>query len=147
MMITIHFDGLCYPKNPCGVAAYGYLICRDGNLVHRGFGTVGEGRGMTNNVAEFEGLKAALLWLRDHDIKGEITIKGDSRLVIMQARGDWQVKSETSRRYVPEIQHLMEGLDVSLVWVSRDENDEADRLSRKAYEAYMKRKQGTQKMP
>jgi ribonuclease HI len=44
-MITIYFDGLCYPKNPGGVAAYGYLVYRDGEPIWRGFGGVGEGRG------------------------------------------------------------------------------------------------------
>jgi ribonuclease HI len=64
-MITIYFDGLCYPKNPGGVAAYGYLVYRDEELLWKGFGGVGQGRGMTNNVAEYEGLKAAALWLVD----------------------------------------------------------------------------------
>ncbi|NTW37475.1 MAG: ribonuclease H, partial [Syntrophobacteraceae bacterium] len=50
-MITVYFDGLCYPKNPGGVAAYGYLVYRDSEPIWRGFGGVGEGRGMTNNVA------------------------------------------------------------------------------------------------
>ncbi|MDM7912368.1 MAG: ribonuclease HI [Methanotrichaceae archaeon] len=139
-MITIYFDGLCYPKNPCGVAAYGYLIYRDGELIHRGFRAVGEGKGMTSNVAEYEGLKAAVQWLSDHGIKDDITINGDSQLVIKQMKGEWEVRSKTSRKYVPEIRRLLEGRDVRFVWVPREMNEEADRLSRKAYEAYQKRK-------
>ncbi len=86
-MITVYFDGLCYPKNPGGVAAYGYLVRRDGELIHKGFGAVGEGKGMTNNVAEYEGLRAAAQWLQDEGIEEKLVIKGDSQLVIKQMTG------------------------------------------------------------
>jgi ribonuclease HI len=135
-MITVYFDGLCYPKNPCGVAAYGYLIYRDGELIHRGFRAVGEGKGMTNNVAEYEGLKAAALWLQDNGIDEKILIKGDSRLVIKQMKGDWHVNSATSKRYAPEIKRLLEGKDATFQWIPREENEEADKLSRVAYERF-----------
>jgi ribonuclease HI len=144
-MITVYFDGLCYPKNPCGVAAYGYLIHRDGVLVHSGFGSVGEGKGMTNNVAEYEGLKAAAAWIRDSETKEKIVVKGDSQLVIKQMSGSWKVNSETSMRYVPEIRELFQGKDVTFVWVPREENEEADKLSRLGYESYCRSRQASKK--
>ncbi len=134
--MTVYFDGLCYPRNPCGVAAYGYLIYRDDELIHKGFGAVGEGRGMTNNVAEYEGLMAAARWLKDNGINEKILIKGDSQLVIKQMKGEWQISSETSKKYVPEIKRLLEGKSVSFVWIAREKNEEADKLSRVAYERY-----------
>jgi len=137
-MITIYFDGLCYPKNPGGVAAYGYLAYRDGQLIHRGFRAVGEGRGMTNNVAEYEGLLAAAQWIVDEEIDEKIVIKGDSELVIKQMNGQYRVNSATSKKYVPEIKKLLLGRDVSLAWVPREENEEADKLSRVAYDRYKK---------
>ncbi len=135
-MITVYFDGLCYPKNPCGVAAYGYLIYRDGKVIYRGFRAVGEGKGMTNNVAEYEGLKAAAMWLQDNRIDEKILIKGDSQLVMKQMKGEWQVSSATSKKYVPEIKRLLQGRNVTFQWVPREENDEADKLSRVAYERF-----------
>lgn len=135
-MITIYFDGLCYPKNPGGVAAYGYLAHRDGKLIHQGFRAVGEGKGMTNNVAEYEGLMAAAQWIADEEITEKIVIKGDSELVIKQMNGQYRVNSATSKKYVPEIKKLLQGKDVSLVWVPREENEEADKLSRVAYERH-----------
>ena len=135
-MITVYFDGLCYPRNPCGVAAYGYLVYRDGALIHRGFRAVGEGKGMTNNVAEYEGLMAAAQWLKDEGIREKIVIKGDSQLVIKQMKGEWKINSATSKKYVPEIRKLLEGKDVSISWVPREENEEADKLSRVAYDRY-----------
>lgn len=135
-MITVYFDGLCFPKNPGGVAAYGYLIYRDVELIHRGFGAVGEGKGMTNNVAEYEGLKAAAMWLHENGIDENILVKGDSQLVIKQMKGDWQVRSATSRRYVHEIRRLLEGKNVAFQWISREDNEQADELSRVAYERF-----------
>ena len=139
-MITVYFDGLCYPKNPGGVAAYGYLICRDKEPIWKGFGAVGEGRGMTNNVAEYEGLLAAARWLNDEEIDEKIQIRGDSELVIKQMKGEYRVNSATSKRYVPQIKELLVGKEVSFQWVPREKNEEADRLSRVAYESYVRRK-------
>ena len=139
-MITVYFDGLCYPKNPCGVAAYGYLIYEDGELLHKGFGAVGEGPGMTNNVAEYEGLLAALFWIKDNGLNDKVVVRGDSQLVINQISGRWQVKSGTSSKYVPEIKEMMNGMDVVLEWIPREKNGEADELSRLAYERYIAKK-------
>ncbi len=139
-MITINFDGLCYPKNPGGVAAYGYAVYRDGKPIWRGFGGVGEGRGMTNNVAEYEGLKAAAQWLIDEGIDEKVVIKGDSELVIKQMKGQYRVSSATSKKYVPEIRKMLEGRDVSFLWVPREENEEADGLSWMGYESYLRHK-------
>jgi ribonuclease HI len=139
-MITIYFDGLCYPRNPGGVAAYGYLVYRNSELIHKGFGAVGEGKGMTNNVAEYEGLLAAAQWIIDEGIEDEIVIKGDSQLVIKQMKGEYRVNSATSKKYVPEIKNLLQRERVSFVWIPREENEEADKLSRVAYERFIGRK-------
>ena len=111
-MITIYFDGLCYPKNPGGVAAYGYLVYRDGEPIWRGFGGVGEGRGMTNNVAEYEALMAAAQWLVDEGIEDKILIKGDSELVIKQMKGQYKVSFTRSNylllfSYSHKLRHMV----------------------------------------
>ena len=132
-MITLYFDGLCRPRNPGGVATYGYVIYRDGKNVKSGYGVIGSGAGMTNNVAEYSALKRAAEWVRRHGGDDEIVIKGDSQLVIHQMNGTWQVKSGTSRKFVPEIRRLLEGRKTSFVWIPREQNAEADRLSNMAY--------------
>ena len=132
-MITIYFDGLCRPRNPGGVAAYGYVIYKDGRKVKSGKGVVGSGAGMTNNVAEYSALKHALEWAREHCTEDEMVIKGDSQLVINQLNGTWQIKSETSKKYVPEIRRLLEGRKTSFIWIPRKQNAEADQLSNVAY--------------
>jgi ribonuclease HI len=132
-MITLFFDGLCRPKNPGGVATYGYVIYQDGKKVKSGSGVIGSGKGMTNNVAEYSALKHAAEWVHRHGGDDEIVIKGDSQLVIHQMNGTWQVKSETSKTFVPEIRRLLEGRKTRFDWIPREQNTEADLLSNLAY--------------
>ena len=132
-MITLYFDGLCRPRNPGGVATYGYVIYKDGKKVKSGYGVVGSGAGMTNNVAEYSALKHAAEWVRGNCTEDEIVIKGDSQLVIHQMNGTWQIKSKTSKKFVPEIRKLLEGRKTSFVWIPREQNEEADQLSNVAY--------------
>jgi ribonuclease HI len=133
-MITIYFDGLCRPKNPGGVATYGYLIYRDGEKVKSGYGVIGSGAGMTNNVAEYSALKQAAEWVSQNNPDNEIVIKGDSQLVIHQMNGTWQIKSTTSKKFVPEIRRLLEGRKIQYIWIPREQNVEADELSNLAYD-------------
>jgi len=95
---------------------------------------------MTNNVAEYEGLLAAAQWLQDEGIEEKLVAKGDSQLVIKQMTGVRKINSATSKKYVPQIKKLLEGKDVTFSWVPREENEEADHLSRMAYEKYQKDK-------
>jgi ribonuclease HI len=132
-MITIYFDGLCRPKNPGGVATYGYVIYKDGENVKSGCGVVGAGAGMTNNGAEYSALKHAMEWVSRNSNDDEIVIKGDSRLVIHQMDGTWQIKSATSNKFVPEIRRLLEGRKTRFIWIPREQNAEADLLSNIAY--------------
>lgn len=132
-MITIYFDGLCRPKNPGGVATFGYLIYQDGKKVKSGYGMIGSGAGMTNNVAEYSALKQAAEWLISYGGDDEVVIKGDSQLVIHQMNGTWQVTSATSKKYVPEILRLLEGRKTRFIWIPREQNIEADELSNLAY--------------
>jgi len=135
-MITIFFDGLCRPKNPGGVATYGYVVYKDGKKVKTGNGVIGSGAGMTNNVAEYSALKQAVEWAGQHCPNDELLIKGDSQLVIHQMNGTWQVHSETSKKFVPAIRRLLEGRKTSFVWIPREQNTEADLLSNLAYDQW-----------
>jgi len=135
-MITIFFDGLCEPRNPGGIATYGYVIYKDGKPIKRGCNAIGEGHGMTNNVAEYSALKRAVEWINEQKIVDDILIKGDSQLVINQMQGSWQIKSETSQRFVPQIRKLLKGKKVRFMWIPREQNAEADMLSNVAYKRY-----------
>ncbi len=139
-MITIYFDGLCQPVNPGGVATYGYVVYRNNEVIKKGYGVIGEGKGMTNNVAEYTALKKAIEWVDSQKIKDKILIKGDSQLVINQLKGKWKVKSQTSKKFVPQIRELLKDKEVELVWIPREENSQADRLCNVAYQEYTTKK-------
>jgi ribonuclease HI len=94
---------------------------------------IGSGAGMTNNVAEYSALKRAAEWVSQHGDDDEIVIKGDSQLVIHQMNGTWQIKSATSKKFVPEIRRLLEGRRTRFIWIPREQNVEADLLSNLAY--------------
>jgi ribonuclease HI len=147
----VYFDGLCEPCNPGGVATSGYVIYHDGLRVKCDAQIIGEGEGMTNNVAEYFGLMHAARWVSEHvptDVEAteigtktthkreKIVIRGDSQLVINKMSGTWKVKSMTSQRFVPLIWELLDGYDVTFEWIPRDENAEADLQSAEAYKHY-----------
>ena len=141
-MFEAYFDGLCEPRNPGGVATYGYVIDKDGTAIKKGCTAIGQGKGMTNNVAEYSGMLRVAEWLKEQNIEDKIIIKGDSQLAINQMKGIWQIKSATSRYFVPKIHKLLQGKKVTFMWIPREQNDEADMLSRVAYKRYRNAKIG-----
>ena len=124
-MITAFFDGGAR-SNP-GPAGYGvYIVDDDGSVLAELHGSLGN---TTNNIAEYNGLIAALQWAIDHDVK-HIAIKGDSLLIIEQMRGNYKVKNEGLRPLHMKARMLVMQIgDVSFEHVRRENNKEADRLS------------------
>ena len=89
--LVLNFDGLCEPKNPGGVAAWGYLVRRDGRVVHEASGLAAPpGPGATNNVAEYAALIEGLRWLAANHQDADIVVRGDSKLIVSQASGRWR---------------------------------------------------------
>ena len=73
--------------NP-GPAGYGVRIEQDGVVTDlKAF--LGS---CTNNVAEYNGLLAALRWAADHGI-ANLRIRSDSELLVKQMRGEYRVKN------------------------------------------------------
>jgi ribonuclease HI len=123
-VITAYIDGGAR-GNP-GPAGYGVHIERgDGSIVelHGGLGIA------TNNVAEYNGLLAALRWAVEH---GEpvVRIKADSELLVKQMRGEYKVKNPGLQPLVARARILVGQLDrVTFEHVRREHNKDADRLS------------------
>lgn len=92
---------------------------------------------VTNNVAEYEGLILGLLAVRrvglDRD-GAQLTVQGDSELIIRQVRGEYEVKAEHLKPLHRKVTKLLAELSarnvrVTLGHVLRACNAEADRLS------------------
>lgn len=137
-MIEAYFDGLCEP-NPGGVATYGFVVRKDGKLVHEGHGLAGTPKSAqaTNNVAEYTGLLKALEWLISQKIRGPVVVRGDSDLVIKQVKGEYKVKSPLLAPLHRRVKDLLQELPgASFEWVQRELNADADRLTNLAYAEY-----------
>ena len=141
----LSYDGACEPVNPGGVASYGYTIELDGTELSFGKGVVGEGEGMTNNVAEYsgliEGLKAASKILNPEDT---LEIRSDSQLAVRQMNGEYRVRSERIRPLFKKAQELKKTLErkgilVRIEWVPREQNERADFLSHQAFREYRRK--------
>ncbi len=136
--ITIHCDGLC-DINPGGIATWGYVAEVDG-MEYTPSGVVGEGEGMTNNVAEYHAVIHALKWIEENGYKGrKIRIFTDSTLVVNQVTGQWAVCTPHLLDLWAEADALKRRIGhVDLRWCPREENEKADAMSRIAYDAYRK---------
>ena len=124
-MITAYFDGGAR-SNP-GPAGYGVYIVDDaGNVLAELRGSLGIA---TNNIAEYNGLIAALQWAVDHNLDA-ITVKGDSLLIIEQMRGNYKVKNEGLKPLHMKARMLVMQIgNVKFEHVPREKNKDADRLS------------------
>ena len=134
-MLDIFCDGLCEPVNPGGTATWGFVVKRDGVIIKQDCGILGSGAGMTNNVAEYSAAVNAIKWLKEHHLMAEdVTLLSDSPLLIYQLQGRYAVRSERLRPlYNQLIKDLKAFKKVSFRWIPREQNEEADSLSRQAY--------------
>lgn len=124
-MIVAYIDGGAR-GNP-GPAGYGVSIqSSDGNVVAELHGALGIA---TNNVAEYNGLLAALQWAIDHNAR-RVHIRADSELLVKQMRGEYRVKNPGLQPLYVRARLLAAQLDdVKFEHVRRELNKDADRLS------------------
>lgn len=115
--------------NP-GPASYGVVI-RDprGELVARLKKYIGR---MTNNVAEYYSLIAAMDYAQSHGVRA-IRVESDSELLVKQMRGQYKVKSEDLRPLFERAKKMSQGFDSFRIdHVYREQNREADALANEA---------------
>jgi probable phosphoglycerate mutase len=112
--------------NP-GPAGYGVRIeASDGSLIEELHAPLGIA---TNNVAEYNGLLAALRWAVDHDVD-TLHIRSDSELLVKQMLGAYKVKHPGLQPLAARARLLTLQLGrVTFEHVRREHNAEADRLS------------------
>ncbi|MGC1483587.1 MAG: reverse transcriptase-like protein [Candidatus Acidiferrum sp.] len=115
--------------NP-GPASYGVVI-RDGQgeLVAKLKKYIGR---MTNNVAEYYGLIAALDYAESHGIRA-LRVESDSELMVKQMQGQYKVKSEDLRPLFERAKKMSLGFESFRIdHVYREQNREADALANEA---------------
>ena len=114
--------------NP-GPAGYGVRIEQaDGTIVElkEFIGTT------TNNVAEYNGLLAALRWAAEHGLS-PLLVRSDSELLVKQLRGEYRVKNPGLQPLYEEARALIRRIGrVTFEHVRRELNKDADRLANQA---------------
>jgi ribonuclease HI len=146
-MLKAFFDGLCEPKNPGGVACYGFVVYEQSSAGDRKVveecGVAGEpGPESTHNVAEYTGLIRALEWVRSNTNERSLEILGDSQLVIRQLTGKYKVRSPRVLTFYQTAVSILEGFRWTAKWIPREENTVADKLCENAYREYCMKKFG-----
>jgi ribonuclease HI len=139
---VIFVDGACEPKNPRGVATYGFVIYREEKQLAVGSGLAAEPwtEQASNNVAEYVALIMALEKVLSLRLEAsEVEVRADSKLLVEQVNGTYAVRAprlkplhERVKRLLPQFKNLY------LRWIQREENAEADALSKEAYTSYIR---------
>ena len=119
--------------NP-GEASYGALVreAEGGELLAELAGVLGRA---TNNVAEYRGLIAGLEAAAAIDPAARVTVRMDSKLVVEQMTGHWQVKHPDLGPLAARARKILPADAVTYQWIPREDNEHADRLANEALDA------------
>lgn len=104
-----------------------------------------EGEGLagievTNNYAEYAALVEALKKLKQLKIVGDVVVKSDSQLLVGQMSKGWSTKRGGYLQKLKEARDLLKEFGpVAFEWIPREKNEEADLLSRIAYERHKRK--------
>lgn len=113
--------------NPWSAWLWVYILDESWNEVEKRYKSLWI---MTNNEAEY-------LWAyygikRAFELSAtEIDLFMDSKLVIEQLSWKWKIKSEWLKKIYIDIQNIIvdSNLKINYIWIPREENKQADRLS------------------
>ncbi|NAZ85732.1 reverse transcriptase-like protein, partial [Kineococcus indalonis] len=119
--------------NP-GPAGYGAVVkdAASGEVLAEVAESIGRA---TNNVAEYRGLLAGLRAAAALDPDARVEVRMDSKLVVEQMSGRWQVKHADMRRLAEEARAVLPAGRVDYAWIPRAQNSHADRLANEAMDA------------
>jgi len=75
------------------------------------------GRALTNNEAEYQSLRLAVLKASEGDV-----IYMDSQLVVNQVNELWKIKNPKFFKYFFEIKKVIEEKNLEVLWIPREKN-------------------------
>ena len=132
MKVIVEADGGSR-GNP-GPAGYGSVVwsADHGTVLAESKQAIGRA---TNNIAEYRGLIAGLEEAGNLGAT-EVEVLMDSKLVVEQMSGRWQVKHPDLRALLKQAKALDAKFDrISYAWIPRAKNSHADRLANEAMDA------------
>lgn len=89
----------------------------------------------TNNYAEYSGAIAGLRHAATLDAQAHVEVRLDSRLVVEQMSGRWQIKHADMRELAKQARAAFTPAQVTYTWVPREQNRRADALVNAALDA------------
>ena len=121
--------------NP-GHASYGAVIlnANTGEVVAERGAVLGHA---TNNVAEYSGLIAGLEVIASLDPQAIVEVRMDSKLVVEQMSGRWQIKSPDMRTLAMRAREILPFQNVTYTWIPRNDNKAADALANEALDTHL----------
>jgi ribonuclease HI len=133
LRLDVYCDGSIRGGNPGGFGYAGYLVKEpDGQCVHQGAAFLGSTPRMSNNIAEYEAVKRGLEAVAErYNSTVDVVVYSDSQLIIYQLSGKWSCADaelmilRAACRMVAKEFHSVE-----YVWIPREQNKEADRMSK-----------------
>ena len=129
-MIEAWFDGSCLPVNPGGTARVGAVIYQDHRRIAQISKIIGHGEGMSNNVGECAAVTFVLEYLISKNLQNEpIRIYGDSLLVINSINHLKPLRGLCHDSSVKAVSLSSKFTNAEFIWIPREQNVEADRLS------------------
>ena len=129
LRVTVEADGGSR-GNP-GPAGYGAVVLSEGagEVLLERYASLGT---TTNNVAEYAGLIAGLRAAAELGAT-RVDVRMDSKLVVEQMSGRWQIKNPGLRPLAAEAAKLVDGFTgVTFDWIPRERNKLADALANRA---------------
>ena len=139
-IVKIWTDGSIKGGNPGGWGVGGFVVQAD-YCGYSNSGTIDLGKSdtMTNNIAEYSAVVAALkhaICCTVLDSPTEVAIHSDSKLVVEQCNDNWQCSNFRLSQLRDEIWAMCESFDceVTFTWIPREENFLADEVSRSLYD-------------
>jgi len=121
--------------NP-GHASYGTVVrnMATGEVVVELGGVLGHA---TNNVAEYNGLIAGLTAVAELDPDAIVEVRMDSKLVVEQMSGRWQIKNPDMRKLAMQAREILPYANVTFTWIPREDNKHADALANEALDEHL----------
>lgn len=128
MKAVLNFDGESSPRKKDRAHANFYIVLENNSIET---GTKELAPDSTNNYAEYFGLIYGLERALELGVT-VISIRGDSQLIVNQVTGRYRVKKDTLQVLHKMVHELLSRFESwSIEWIPREENTDADGLSRK----------------
>lgn len=125
-MLRAYTDGAC--DNKKNIAGCGVIIYRGEDVIFQSAFYLY--RLATSNEAEYYALLECLKFCQKHLPGEEVNIFLDSQIVVRQYTGVYKCRKENLKPLLNRAKELSKGFYPVLRWVRREENKEADRLSK-----------------